>query len=866
MARFKNMEVRPFVLASALAYFLLLIVFFSTSRSWFVIESPRYDVSAPLRMQTGATYRQSVTAHGDGELTGFSVRFGTYGKEDAGTLDVAFLDGDEPVQEWSFNTATLLDNEYRYFEFDTPLAAEPESGYSIEITLEDMVEDGGLSLSMSAGGSMFSSTVKDEYRSTLCHTISWFDRGQWLRFSIPAAIILSALILLAVLPNFDAIASMDRVRSLVAVAGGTVFLLLFGVFVGDLVGRIRTDIPISPRAASSSPYEIEPSGNYSGRLSIDAAEVHAFEFYVDSRDCNAVRIIMADADTGEVLLDRVPAIENMLEGGPSGYNAIRIDARESGLAFFPKSKYDVTVINLSEKQPLNLLSGVYEKDSVEYLNVSQWRTTRMGYRLALAFSTLLLLYPVILLGLACRKAISPASFFLATFLTIGLVYFFVMLPWSHPDALPHFLATYRLSNLLLGFSGPEQYLGRANDVSFLETVWAIWSDVGEGNRVLGPDMQDYLLHIYNLGKYPASIEMVPWPDTDEGAVLTMQRMSGYSIFSYLPAVAGMTLGRLIRLDSVSLMYFSRLVVFVAYGFGCHHAIKRTPIGGFALMVTALLPNALQMSSSFSYDAAVIIVSLNFIASSLSLLEGWSAPHVIEAAVWTALLGAVKGGGYLLLLPLLAIMALDADKSAMRRAVALMLAGIAAAVLFDLVLADSSSLTQFGSSETPRMSASLLFSDPGTFFKLLFLTLHRSIDVMTLDIGGTWLSCGAVLIPRFYIVGMFFAAWAYSCCEVDVVSLGHQAKVPVLASIGASFLLTPIMLFSYTPLGSQVIRGIQGRYYLPIYPLIILALSKFDLRADANTPESRRVRTRAVLALFLLFFLSTGIVFRQCLIR
>lgn len=37
-----------------------------------------------------------------------------------------------------------------------------------------------------------------------------------------------------------------------------------------------------------------------------------------------------------------------------------------------------------------------------------------------------------------------------------------------------------------------------------------------------------------------------------------------------------------------------------------------------------------------------------------------------------------------------------------------------------------------------------------------------------------------------------------------------------------------MLLSWTPEGSDIILGLQGRYYLPALPLFLLACTKFSL--------------------------------------
>ena len=49
---------------------------------------------------------------------------------------------------------------------------------------------------------------------------------------------------------------------------------------------------------------------------------------------------------------------------------------------------------------------------------------------------------------------------------------------------------------------------------------------------------------------------------------------------------------------------------------------------------------------------------------------------------------------------------------------------------------------------------------------------------------------------------------------------------------------PAMLLSWTPAGSDMILGLQGRYFLPVLPLIFFVFTKFSVRVRTDSSRER----------------------------
>ena len=61
-------------------------------------------------------------------------------------------------------------------------------------------------------------------------------------------------------------------------------------------------------------------------------------------------------------------------------------------------------------------------------------------------------------------------------------------------------------------------------------------------------------------------------------------------------------------------------------------------------------------------------------------------------------------------------------------------------------------------------------------------------------------------------------------------------VSLALCFGTVFATLLIMLMSWTPLDSPVVEGVQGRYFLPVLPLALLALR--DRRITLEQPIER----------------------------
>lgn len=437
-----------------------------------------------------------------------------------------------------------------------------------------------------------------------------------------------------------------------------------------------------------------------------------------------------------------------------------------------------------------------------------------GHKLAWLLIDVAVAYLVLVYAYNKKQAFTAERFFLVSVVPLMAIYLILMLPWSAPDSNRHFQAAYRQSNMLMG---QEEWVIREDDAEFFNAAWK-----EPGN----PTMQDISIVLYFKSLKARNTDLIPWPSPDK-------RMEYYSIVCYLPQVLGICLGRILGLGSVLTVYLARVFMGIVYILACYHAIKKTPVGKIIFAAIPLLPMSLMMGTAISYDPMVLITTLNFLACSLRLsYEPESKPALMECMAWAFLIGAVKGGGYLLLLPMVLVFFKEDSKRALKQSGMVLLSGICSVVLFDVVLPHGSSLFQFGG-EADKLSSSYAFAHPLEYLHMCTETYICSVDGLTINMGGTALAWLEPVIPNAVIVGLMLMIGVSSIYEKDEVRLVQREKWVFWLVVILEIILTPVMLLSWTSVGSNVIEGLQGRYYLPVLPLIIMILTKFKLHDGAE---------------------------------
>ena len=265
----------------------------------------------------------------------------------------------------------------------------------------------------------------------------------------------------------------------------------------------------------------------------------------------------------------------------------------------------------------------------DMLNVVEIKFTGIGYYMAMLLTSVLFAYIGLLSFIIWKNGfITIESFFLITVVTLGICYYLLFTPWSIPDAGAHYLASYRLSNILLGFPKGQYWFGRIEDGQFYSNLWG---------KDKFPGMLGYTDLAYNfaLTCKEKAIEDFPYH---------LEKMEYYSMLSYWPQMLGISIGRIAGLSAIACVYLAKLMIFIFHVLGCANAIKTTPVGKSVFAMIPLLPMALMNSGAISYDPLCLITTLNLSAGIFALYKEPASKKILfQVIFWSFMVGASKGG-------------------------------------------------------------------------------------------------------------------------------------------------------------------------------------------------------------------------------
>ena len=425
----------------------------------------------------------------------------------------------------------------------------------------------------------------------------------------------------------------------------------------------------------------------------------------------------------------------------------------------------------------------------------------------------------------------------------GLVYTFVFIPFTAPDEYAHYASAYRLSNQIM----LKEFAGTAYD---------------ETGHVMMREDDTWELGTELSGENYAEVYRNFWKMDDS------QREIGYghhymevAFHAYTPQTIGITVARLLGLGQVLTIYLGRLCNLLFFALCGWLAIRVAPFGKMAFFGTSLLPMTLELVGSLSYDGFAIGLGMLFTAYVLHLIYEKDKIGPRQWAILGLLL-ALLAPCKMVYIPLAAMCFLiPQEKFGSKKKFMTAAAIVAACMVAGVLIVNLNKMTSYlGETEgvidwaggVAGYSFSYLLQSPLTAVKVIGYTLvTRAAGYVYGMIGGNlgWLEyeVDAVLV-LFLLAWTALTALAVRKERQEEVSLANitdadGAVMPVAHRIvslilcfGTVVATLLIMLLSWTPLGSPVVEGVQGRYFLPILPLILVALRNKKIVLQHNIDD------------------------------
>lgn len=448
----------------------------------------------------------------------------------------------------------------------------------------------------------------------------------------------------------------------------------------------------------------------------------------------------------------------------------------------------------------------------------------------------LMLGVLILIALVLLKRVTLESTkaFAAVLAVSGAFFIFAFTPGSVPDETFHYWSSYYYSNIILG--GDIDYEDAMLEMRQSDASLCITNE-------LSADMYSKTLSTLGEASDCSQSAMV---HVSEGSLSPYQN----PFYIKLPSVLGICLGRLLGLDGAVTFYLGRIFNFILFAVLAIAAVKLVPVGKTGLKLICLLPMTLHVCASYSYDAGTI--GLSFLAIAL-LLKLWdrekqaSNQLLLLIVILEALLVPCK-----LVYCASLLLGLFAPRRCFvsNKQMVLFKCGLCIGVLLCFALTKLTSVTAMATGPTSGLdqrgdefghfyTIESALADPAATlgFFLGSMLLTGDFYAQTL-VGGSlgWFQ-GTIAAP-YYVVFAYYAILFLSFIkcdnEEDYCIDGSLRMVCLIASLLAWIAVMASMYLGWTFDTEPVILGIQGRYFLPVLPLFMLAcrFSSLSFKVDS----------------------------------
>lgn len=397
-----------------------------------------------------------------------------------------------------------------------------------------------------------------------------------------------------------------------------------------------------------------------------------------------------------------------------------------------------------------------------------------------------------------------AAFFLMLFLGIGVS--IRQPPFFMPDEGAHYMRAYEVSHLqLINLRG----------------------DVG-----VPIACSEYLVAAKKYNPTPNVQKKAEDGQNEPGCTVKSINTAGsYSFVPYVPAAIALRVAEALGWKVEHRLSAARAAGFVVWFSGLFAGLLFINQGRLLLGCVVLMPAFFWQLVALSADGATFAACMVYACVVLGLIQR-GQPVLCSNVLWlvgiAALIGSSKGVYAPLTLFSFALWGQFSQRSWRYRLVVLSGPVVAALLVYlsFTALADPAQV-YLGNNAVPAAQMKYLLDNPSVFFKI-FWEMLMTTEMQDLVAPSYGVSSPRIALNIAVVIGL---ALAILMTRSDFgISKNVRLLAGGLSLIGFASLCLPLYL-TYTPVGYASVLGIQSRYYLPVIPLVCVALA-FNT-ADVN---------------------------------
>ena len=317
---------------------------------------------------------------------------------------------------------------------------------------------------------------------------------------------------------------------------------------------------------------------------------------------------------------------------------------------------------------------------------------------------------------------------------------------------------------------------------------------------------------------------------DDKEVLNPETAAVYSFVQYVPQATGIAIARLFTNNAYIITYAGRMLNMIVAIAILYFAIKIIPFGKKMLLIPAMIPIAIEGFTSLSPDAITISMAFLYIAYILHLafdkkVEKIKLKDKIALLIMSIIIALCKIV-YIPLVGLLLIIPKEKFKDNKNKIINfIVIAGIAVVINLIWLAISSRYLSTFREGDS-KIQVLLALQNPIQFIQQFLYTLNINSGNYILSLFGSDLGWGELVKINTIVPYCLLGIYVFTAITDN--KLKNRFEVYQIMWISLVVLAIIALVFAslyvqWTTIGNESIIGVQGRYFLPIIPLIMLLL-------------------------------------------
>ncbi len=394
----------------------------------------------------------------------------------------------------------------------------------------------------------------------------------------------------------------------------------------------------------------------------------------------------------------------------------------------------------------------------------------------------------------------------------GLIMFLILAPGSAPDESFHYYSSLKMSNVLMGRedinhveAGYEyEFTDGINANSAYVKQWSVFKKLsGDGREMISCEQ----------GSSPVSNPL-----------------------AHLAPAIGITIGRFMGLGFIGIYTLGRVFNMAQYIALVYMAIKLVPKNKELMLITAIVPMAMQQCTCMSYDSIVNGLSMLFTAYVLRMINNKKGLEIKSIVICTLIIIALAPIKVVYIILVLLLLAVSKDYAKK----VLPIIGLAGMVLlffkwrtiWDIMNNSVGEAWWTGGLESHTLS--FVLEHPLRYIKAIVYSVENDGLTYLKDMIGIGLSTSRVAIPDYLAITYISIIVLCALTEKEsILENKWQRRVFLLTSLIGTVAIFTVYLLNCTIYGQPRIMGVQGRYFIPFIVPVLYCIQRKKLKLDID---------------------------------